>query len=669
MKHWKRILAITVSLGLALALLPLSITVANGTVTVGISAPAEVSPGSSFVADVTVDFVTDFDSCGFDVTYDETIISVTDVTGGEIDGHTIEGGPGYWSFIPYGDEDTGRVRVIATTPAAPAPGVTGTGYLAQIHFDVIGSGAASDITLEGVTMYDWEANLISTTTQGCSVQVSQATEPTIAYSPNRFPFSATPGGANPASQILEIWNSGPGTLDWSVTDNAAWLALAPTSGSSSGEHDQVTASVDIGGMSAGDYSATITIAAAGATNTPRTLAVGLTITEMEGPTIGFDPASLSFSAVAGKANPADKTLEIWNSGTGALDWSVSDDAAWLALAPASGSSSGEQDGVTVSIDIAGMSIGDYSATITIAAAGATNTPRTISVSLTLTETEAPTIGLYPASLGFSAAAGQANPANKTLEIWNSGTGTLDWSVSDDAVWLTLAPIIGSSAGEQDVVTVAASVDTTGMTAGSYPATITITAAGATNTPRTASVSLQISEGTNGTAKSVATATGTGTAFFVPSQGVIGQLASVDEASVPEEGKPDLEFAQGLFSFNIVGTAPGDEVEVQITLPDSLPADIQYWSYYSNEWHQIPMAIEPGDDRVMTITLVDGGLGDGDGTADGTISDPGGPGYPSSVDDGAHPLSKGAIVVISIVAGAAIIAGILLLVRRRGSAVR
>jgi hypothetical protein len=325
------------------------------------------------------------------------------------------------------------------------------------------------------------------------LSVTTPVGPTVAFSPSHLSFSAVQGGADPASQILEIWNSGAGTLNWGVSDNANWLSLSPANGSSTGDHDEVTASVNIAGLSAGGYSATITIAAAGATNTPRTLTVSLTLTETEAPTIAFSPAGLSFSAVAGEANPTNKTLQIWNSGTGTLDWSVSDDADWLTLAPTSGSSSGEHDEVTASVNIADMSAGDYSATITIAAAGATNTPQTLGVSLTLTETAAPAIAFGPASLSFGAVAGEANPANKTLEIWNSGTGTLDWSVSDNADWLTLAPTSGSSTGEHDVVNVTASVDMTGMTAGSYLATITITAPEATNTPRTLAVSLTLTE--------------------------------------------------------------------------------------------------------------------------------------------------------------------------------
>ncbi|MGA8850021.1 MAG: putative Ig domain-containing protein [Dehalococcoidia bacterium] len=172
MKHWKGILAIIVSLGLALALLPLSITGASGTVTVGIDAPAKVDPGSSFVANVTVDSVTDFNACGFDVIYTKTIITVTDVTGGEIDGHAIL--VDEWHYVPASSPgDTGRIRVLALVPGAPVPGVTGTGRIAQIHFNVVGSpGQASAIHLEEVGMYDYLANKIATTTVDDSVSVA-----------------------------------------------------------------------------------------------------------------------------------------------------------------------------------------------------------------------------------------------------------------------------------------------------------------------------------------------------------------------------------------------------------------------------------------------------------------------------------------------------------------
>jgi hypothetical protein len=144
-------------------------------VTVSIVAPAEVDGGSSFVANVTVDYVENFNDCGFDVTYNQTIITVINVTGGEIDGHTVEVGPDDWSYIPADTGDTGRTRVLAIVPGVPGPGVNGTGHIAQIHFNVLGShNQTSAINLEGVGMYDYGANGIATTTVNSSVHVTAA---------------------------------------------------------------------------------------------------------------------------------------------------------------------------------------------------------------------------------------------------------------------------------------------------------------------------------------------------------------------------------------------------------------------------------------------------------------------------------------------------------------
>jgi len=102
-------------------------------------------------------------------------------------------------------------------------------------------------------------------------------------------------------------------------------------------------------------------------------------------TINRSPASMNFSGIQGGANPASQTLSILNTGGSALNWSVSDNAAWLSLSPTSGSSTGETDSVTVSVNTSGLTAGTYSATITIAASGATNTPVTTSVTLTVTD--------------------------------------------------------------------------------------------------------------------------------------------------------------------------------------------------------------------------------------------------------------------------------------------
>ena len=105
-------------------------------------------------------------------------------------------------------------------------------------------------------------------------------KPKISLSPTSLSFTAVEGGANPPSQTVTITNSGPlgSTLNWSATSSAAWLSLSPTSGSlASGASQPMTVSVDISGLGAGTYNATITVSDPNATNSPQTVSVTLTV--------------------------------------------------------------------------------------------------------------------------------------------------------------------------------------------------------------------------------------------------------------------------------------------------------------------------------------------------------------------------------------------------------
>jgi hypothetical protein len=234
------------------------------------------------------------------------------------------------------------------------------------------------------------------------------------------------------------------------------------------------ASVNAAGLAAGTYSGVVTVSANGASNSPSTIPVTLTLTATPTPTIGLSPSTVSFGAVQGGANPVNQSLAISNSGTGTLNWTVSDNANWLTLSPSSGTGNGA---VTMSVNSAGLAVGTYNGTITVSATGATNTPRTVPVTLTVTSAPAPTIGVAPSTLTFSATQGGANPANQSVSISNTGTGTLNWTASDNASWLTLSPGSGNGNG-----TVTASPNITGLTAGTYNATITVSGTGATNSP-------------------------------------------------------------------------------------------------------------------------------------------------------------------------------------------
>lgn len=117
-----------------------------------------------------------------------------------------------------------------------------------------------------------------------AVQYNESTHPpvlprpTIGLTPTSLTFNAV--GTNPPSQTVTVANIGaPGSwLNWSATDNAAWLSESPTSGHlASGASEPMTVSVDITGLAAGTYYATITVSDPNATNNPQTVSVTLVV--------------------------------------------------------------------------------------------------------------------------------------------------------------------------------------------------------------------------------------------------------------------------------------------------------------------------------------------------------------------------------------------------------
>lgn len=82
-----------------------------------------------------------------------------------------------------------------------------------------------------------------------------------------------------------------------------------------------------------------------------------------------------------------------------------------------------------------------------------------------------------------------NLPNDTFTIANGGGGTLNYTITDNASWLSVDPPGGSSTGETDTISIL--YGTAGLAIGSYSGTITINATGADNTPQTVVVNLSV----------------------------------------------------------------------------------------------------------------------------------------------------------------------------------
>lgn len=132
----------------------------------------------------------------------------------------------------------------------------------------------------------------------------------------------------------------------------------------------------------------------------------------------------------------------------------------------------------------------------------------------------------------------------------------------------------------------------------------------------------------------ATGTGTITASF-PAAG--GCTFAAPQFIGPPPGAPPIpptvpptnpSFPHGLFDFSVTGCAAAQSLTFTITYPQPLPSFTKYWKYGPTaanptpHWYVLPATIAG---NTVTFTIVDGGVGDDDLTANGTIVDQGGPG--------------------------------------------
>jgi len=102
----------------------------------------------------------------------------------------------------------------------------------------------------------------------------------------------------------------------------------------------------------------------------------------------------------------------------------------------------------------------------------------------------------PAAMAVSTAAltpaceRASNAASQSFTVQSSSLQPMNFTVSDDAAWLTLSPLSGSCL-EGEARTIQVDYDTSLLDAGTYNAIITVTSADVTNTPQTVTVSLTV----------------------------------------------------------------------------------------------------------------------------------------------------------------------------------
>jgi sugar lactone lactonase YvrE len=121
-----------------------------------------------------------------------------------------------------------------------------------------------------------------------------------------------------------------------------------------------------------------------------------------------------------------------------------------------------------------------------------------------------------------------------------------------------------------------------------------------------------------------------TAGFIPTTG---------HAKSPPNLPVGYSFPHGLLDFTLTGGTPGSSATLVLTFPSPLPPGTVYWKYGPSpaghdcagvacstpHWYRMPPSQAVVSGNTVTLTITDGGVGDDDLTANGSIVDAGGPG--------------------------------------------
>lgn len=140
-----------------------------------------------------------------------------------------------------------------------------------------------------------------------------------------------------------------------------------------------------------------------------------------------------------------------------------------------------------------------------------------------------------------------------------------------------------------------------------------------------------------------TATSSGAASADVGAGWTFRSAAFIAASAVGSSPANVAFPHGLLDFVLEGGTPGSTAELQLTYPAALPAGALYWKHgptplghgcgdaaacAAPHWYVLPGAVISGN--TVRLSIVDGGLGDDDLSANGVIADAGGPGVVAAV---------------------------------------
>jgi uncharacterized protein (TIGR03437 family) len=256
--------------------------------------------------------------------------------------------------------------------------------------------------------------------------------------------------------------------------------------------------VDPSGLQPGTYQGTVTINSPYANPQVLSISVTLNVVTAQPAALALSAQSLPFALTAG-SNPSSTQLTVSNQGSGTIRFIVSASTvtggAWLQVSQQSGTvGPASPVNLTVTANPGNLAPGSYNGSITVASP---DTGQQITLPATLAISPAPAkIVLSQTGLTFTVVAQGGAPIPQTFGVLNTGSGPMPFTATATTLsgggWLSVEPPNGTvTTPYLDVSFLNVSVNAAALATGTYYGNVQVTAPGASNSPQTVLVVLQV----------------------------------------------------------------------------------------------------------------------------------------------------------------------------------
>ena len=221
-------------------------------------------------------------------------------------------------------------------------------------------------------------------------------------------------------------------------------------------------------------------------NTGTVVANTTVVAAVTNPKMNLTPASLAFSYQIGGATPAAQAVAVSSSTSTAINYTATTATSWLTTT-ASGTTPGS---LSIGVNTSGLAAGTYTGTVSVASSGASNTPLSVPVTLNVTAAATkPALTLTPANLTFNFQIGGSAPAAQSVATSSSTSTAISYTATTATSWLTTTAS-GTTPGSLSI-----GVNTSGLAAGTYTGSVSVAGSGASNSPQSISVTLNVTAAT------------------------------------------------------------------------------------------------------------------------------------------------------------------------------